>query len=193
MASVGRRLEGARAATRDGAGPLVVRPRAARGMAGAVAAALWLAGPASAAEGLVAAPSPAPSPAPAATAATTCAKADFEGVVDNAAGVLRDLNQKNKPAFQDKLRQLKDKRGWNHETFLKEAEPFVRDGQTNAYDQQSEDLLAKISSMGQEGADAKTPDCKVLADLKGFMASLVDVQTKKWSYMTDKLDKELAK
>lgn len=128
-----------------------------------------------------------------ATAEEACAKADFEAVVDEAAGVLRDLNQKNKPAFQDKLRQLQAKRGWDHETFLKAAEPYVRDEQIGAYDQKSEELLSKISSMGQEGADAKTPDCKLLGQLKGFMASLVEQQTKKWAYMSDKLDKELAK
>ncbi len=48
--------------------------------------------------------------------AAACKRADFEAVVDEAAAVLRDLNLKNKPAFQDKLRQLKDKRGWSRRT-----------------------------------------------------------------------------
>lgn len=128
-----------------------------------------------------------------AAAQDACVKSDFEAVVDDAAGVLRDLNQQNKPAFQEKLRKLKDKRGWSHEAFLTEAEPYVRDDQITIYDKQSEEMLAKISSMGQEGADAKTPDCKVLAQLKGFMTSLVEQQTKKWAYMSEKLDKALAK
>ena len=123
----------------------------------------------------------------------TCSKADFEAVVDEAAAVLRDLNLQNKPAFQDKLRQLKDKRGWSHDAFLKEAAPFVRDEQIAVHDKSSEDLLAKISTMGQEGADAKTPDCGVLKQLKGFMQQLVELQTKKWAYMFGKLDTELAK
>lgn len=127
------------------------------------------------------------------SAQETCAKADFEAVVDEAAGLLRDLNLQNKPVFQDKLRQLKDKRGWSHEAFLKEAAPFVRDDQIAVYDKSSEDLLAKISTMGQEGADAKTPDCKLLKELKGFMQELVDLQTKKWAYMFGKLDTELGK
>ncbi len=124
---------------------------------------------------------------------TSCAKVDFEAVVDEAAGVLRDLNLKNKPAFQDKLRQLKDKRGWSHEAFLKEAAPFVRDDEIARLDTSSEDLLGKISSMGQEGADAKSPDCGLLKQLKGFMQQLVELQTKKWSYMFGKLDAELGK
>jgi hypothetical protein len=55
-----------------------------------------------------------------------CTKAEFEGVVDEAAAALRDLNNKNRPDFQEKLRTLKDKRGWSNDQFLKEAAPFVK-------------------------------------------------------------------
>ena len=120
-----------------------------------------------------------------------CGKSDFEAVVDEAAGALRDLNMQNKPTFQEKLRQLKDKRGWSHDVFLKEAAPYVRDDKIAVYDQESERLLSDISSLGQEGADAPTPDCALLADLKGRMKSLVDTQTAKWSYMFQKLDTAL--
>jgi hypothetical protein len=121
-----------------------------------------------------------------------CAKVDFEAVVDDAAGALRDLNMQNKPAFQEKLRQLKEKRGWSHDAFLKEAAPFVRDDKIAVYDQESERLLADISTLGQEGADAATPDCALLADLKARMKTLVDTQTAKWTYMSSKLDAALA-
>lgn len=129
---------------------------------------------------------------PAAPGAPVCAKADFEAVVDDAAGALRDLNLQNKPAFQEKLRQLKDKRGWSHDAFLKEAAPFVRDDKIAVYDQNSERLLADISTLGQEGADAPTPDCALLTDLKTRMQTLVDTQTAKWKYMFSKLDAALA-
>ena len=133
-------------------------------------------------------------PAPAAPGAggQVCAKADFEAVVDDAAGALRDLNLQNKPAFQEKLRQLKDKRGWSHDAFLKEAAPFVRDDKIAVYDQDSERLLTDISTLGQEGAEAPTPDCALLADLKTRMKTLVDTQTAKWSYMFEKLNAALA-
>jgi hypothetical protein len=129
---------------------------------------------------------------PKAGAGGVCAKADFEAVVDDAAGALRDLNLQNKPAFQEKLRQLKDKRGWSHDAFLKEAAPFVRDDKIAVYDQDSERLLADISTLGQEGAEAPTPDCALLADLKTRMQTLVDTQTAKWTYMFQKLDSALA-
>ncbi len=133
-----------------------------------------------------------PAPPAAAPAGQVCEKADFEAVVDDAAGALRDLNLQNKPAFQEKLRQLKDKRGWSHDAFLKEAAPYVRDDKIAVYDQESERLLADISTLGQEGADAPTPDCALLADLKSRMQTLVDTQTAKWTYMFEKLGAALA-
>jgi hypothetical protein len=121
-----------------------------------------------------------------------CAKSDFEAVVDEAAAALRDLNMKNKPAFQEKLRQLKDKRGWSHDEFLKEATPYVRDAKIAVFDQDSERLLNDISSLGQEGAEAKTPDCALRLELRARMSVLVDTQTAKWTYMFQKLDAALA-
>jgi hypothetical protein len=125
-------------------------------------------------------------------AAGDCQRAEFEAVVDDAAAALRDLNMKNKPDFQEKLRQLKDKRGWSHDQFLTEAAPFVRDDKIAVFDQQSDQLLNDISSLGQEGADAKTPDCALLRELRGRMKVLVDTQTAKWTYMFEKLNAALA-
>jgi hypothetical protein len=127
-----------------------------------------------------------------APATQACTKADFEAVVDEAAAALRDLNMKNKPAFQEKLRQLKDKRGWSHDQFLQEGTQFVRDDKIAVFDQDSEQLLSDISSQGQEGAEAKTPDCALLTDLRGRMKTLVETQTAKWAYMFQKLDAALA-
>ncbi len=132
-------------------------------------------------------------PSRAQEAASACQKTDFEAVVDQAASALRDLNAKNKPPFQDKLRQLKDKRAWSQEQFMAAAAPFVRDDQIAIYDQQSEDLLDKISSLGQEGSQGAEPDCALLSELRAHMKVLVDTQTVKWAYMSGKLDGELAK
>jgi len=136
-----------------------------------------------------AAPPPAAQPP---AAAGECHRADFEAVVDDAAAALRDLNMKNKPDFQEKLRQLKDKRGWSHDQFMTEAAPFVRDDKIAVFDQQSDQLLNDISSLGQEGADAKTPDCALLQELRARMQVLVDTQSAKWSYMFEKLNAALA-
>ena len=121
-----------------------------------------------------------------------CAKADFELVVDQAAAALRDLNNKNRPLFQDKLRTLKDKRGWTNDQFMAEAAPFVKDDEIEVFDDKTNLLLNKISEMGQEGATAKVADCALLKDLNGLMSTLVETQTSKWTYMFQKLETALS-
>jgi hypothetical protein len=122
-----------------------------------------------------------------------CAKADFEAVVNEAGAALRDLNRQNTPTFQARLRELKDKRGWGNDQFLKEAEPFVRDGEIVSYDQKSEQLLIRITGGGQQGSAGAVPDCGLLAELRAALASLVETQKAKWAYMFAKIEKELAK
>jgi hypothetical protein len=125
--------------------------------------------------------------------AAQCSKADFEVVVDEAAGALRDLALQNTPQFQARLRQLKTKRGWSDEQFLKEAEPLVRDEKITGFDQKSEELLARITGAGQAEASSGTPDCALLGGLRASMGTLVETQKAKWSYMFEKIDGELHK
>lgn len=120
-----------------------------------------------------------------------CARGDFEAVVDDAASALRDLNNENRPTFQEKLRELKDKAGWSHDEFMVAAAPFVKDDTISVYDTKSQDLLAAIATLGQEGAEASVPDCTVLTELKARMKVLVEIQTEKWTYMFTKLDDAL--
>ena len=120
-----------------------------------------------------------------------CGRPEFEAVVESAAATLRELTGKNRPGFQDKLRLLKEKRGWSAEQFMREAAIYVQDDNIAELDRRSGDLLTRINTMGEAGAAAKAPDCKLLADLRATMKSLVDAQTEKWSYMFAKLDKAL--
>jgi len=124
---------------------------------------------------------------------TACSKTEFEAVVEEAAGSLRDLNAKNRPAFQEKLRTLKDKRGWSHDQFMKEAAPYVRDEKIEVFDKSTDELLSAISTMGQEGAARGTPDCALLLELRARMKALVETQTAKWNYMFGKLETALSK
>ncbi len=128
--------------------------------------------------------------ASAATAfAAACPRTDFEAIVDEASATLVQLNQKNTPVFQAKLRALKDKRGWSHEQFIKEGAPFVRDDTIASLDDTSQQLLVTINTQSNgDGAD-----CKALADLRAAMSRLVETQNLKWSYMFDKIEKELGK
>lgn len=122
-----------------------------------------------------------------------CAKAEFESAVDEAAMSLRDLNNRNRPEFQTRLRALKEKRGWSDDEFLKAAAPFVQDDRIEVFDEESNKLLASISTMGTEGASATVPDCAMLAELRRLMSVLIETQASKWTYMFEKLDAELAK
>jgi hypothetical protein len=124
---------------------------------------------------------------------SACTRMQFEAAVSDAAGALRDLNAQNRPPFQQKLRALKDKRGWTHDQFLKEATPLVQDAKIAQYDKESGEFLEKIQSMGAEGASAKEPDCARLGDVKAHMQSLVASQQAKWKYMIERIDQELAK
>jgi hypothetical protein len=120
--------------------------------------------------------------------AEVCAREAFEKVVDEASSVLVRMTQTNTPTFQTKLRALKDKRGWSNEQLMKEGQPFVRDERIANFDERSEQLLIKINTQGGDSSD-----CKVLAALKQDMRALVETQTAKWTYMFEKIEKELAR
>ncbi|MEO1205360.1 MAG: hypothetical protein AAFV45_03435 [Pseudomonadota bacterium] len=124
--------------------------------------------------------------------ASGCARGDFEAVVDEAGSALGALNGQNKPKFQAKLRQLKDKRKWSHEAFLQNAAVYVRDENINVFDETSQQLLGEIAELGQEGSEAANPDCSLLVGLRERMTKLVSAQKEKWVYMFDKIDKALA-
>jgi hypothetical protein len=130
----------------------------------------------------------------AAPAAAACAKSDFEAVVNAAGAALRDLTQQNTPQFQAKLRQLKDKRSWSNDEFMKQAEPLVRDEKVAGYDKTSEELVARISGGGsQPEAESAAPNCTLLTSLQADLKLLVETQQAKWTHVLAKVDQELAK
>ena len=130
---------------------------------------------------------------PAAAQDPACTREAFEQAVGLSAAALRDLTGLNRPVFQIRLRELKDKRGWDYSQFLREAAPIVQDARTDAYDKESASLLDDIERMGAEGSAAPTPDCEALARLKGRMQALVDAQRGKWAYLIEKVERELGR
>lgn len=155
--------------------------------------AVLAAGVAFAAAALAMPPASAQESAPPDTAPAACTRTDFETVVDQAAATLRELNIQNRPRFQEKLRQLKEKRAWSEDEFLTEAAPFVKDREIDGFDARTNELLGRISSMGDEGSSAARPDCTLYETLRSNMNLLVETQTTKWTYMFSKIDAELAK
>jgi len=122
-----------------------------------------------------------------------CAKADFEAVVNAAGAALRDLAQQNTPTFQAKLRELKDKRSWSNDEFIKQAEPLVRDEAITGFDKKSEELVARITGGGGRSEVEPAPDCGVLTGLQADLKLLVETQQAKWTHMLAKVEQELAK
>jgi hypothetical protein len=121
------------------------------------------------------------------TQAQACTRADFEDVVDRASSTLVELAQANTPTFQERLRRLKDKRGWSQEQFVREGAPFVRDDVIQKYDETAQALLLKINAETGVGAN-----CDLLTELRRALAALVETQTAKWAYMFDKIERALA-
>jgi len=128
----------------------------------------------------------------AAQQAGACAKADFEAVVKEAGAALDGLTRKNTAAFQAKLGELKDKRKWTNEQYLKEAEPLVRDEAILGFDKKSQELVGRITGAGQAEAPA-ADDCARLAGLRADLKTLIETQQGKWTHMFAKIEKELAK
>lgn len=128
-----------------------------------------------------------------AAAQPACERAEFEAAVAEAAKALRDLNQRNKPAFQGRLRELKEKRGWSHDQFLRDAAAFVQDAEIADYDNRSNVALESIQRIGAAGASGADASCKALGEVRSLMKTLVEVQTEKWTYMFKKLTEELAR
>jgi len=120
-----------------------------------------------------------------------CSREAFESAVGLSAAALRDLTGQNRPLFQSRLRALKEKRGWDHDQFLREAAPIVQDERTDSYDKESSTLLDTIQRMGAEGSATATPDCAALLKLQEAMQALVDAQRGKWAYLIEKVDREL--
>ncbi len=130
---------------------------------------------------------------PAAAQTPACSRTDFETVVEDAATALRDLNLDNKPKFQARLGELRQKRGWTHDQFLAEAAPLVQDQTIADYDTQSSKLLDEIQSGGQAGSTGRAPDCALLSEIRATLKTLLGVQKAKWAYMMTKIDAELAR
>ena len=121
-----------------------------------------------------------------------CAKEDFEQVVEQAAGSLRDLNTRTARCSRKSCAAERQAALERTTSSLQKAKPFVQDDKTVSYDQTTDELLSAIASMGQAGAAADRPDCARLVELRQRMKMLVDTQTAKWVYMFQKLDAELA-
>ena len=119
--------------------------------------------------------------------AATCTAEDFAAAVDKSGAQLRAFNAEALPKLQDKLKQLKDKKGWDEEKAL----DSVRDDRTTKLDAEAEDLIVKIDMLGRP-PEKGTPDCSKLAELEAAGLELLAVMKAKSTYTLAKLETQIA-
>ncbi len=119
--------------------------------------------------------------------AATCKADDFAAAVDKSGAQLRTFNAEALPKLQDKLKQLKEKKGWDEEKALDSA----RDDRTTKLDADAEDLIVKIDTLGRP-PEKGPPDCSKLAELEAAGIELLAVMKAKSTYTLAKFDTQIA-
>ncbi len=119
--------------------------------------------------------------------AATCTADDFAAAVDKSGAQLRAFNSEALPKLQDKLKQLKEKKGWDEERAL----DSVRDDRTAKLDAEAEDLIVKIDTLGRP-PEKGPPDCSKLAELEAAGIELLAVMKAKSTNTLAKLDTQIA-
>jgi len=120
-----------------------------------------------------------------------CTADDFAAAVDSSGAALRSFNAEALPPLKDRLRQLKDKKGWGEAGFEEKALKSVRDKRTAEYDAKAEALIVKIDKLGRPPSE-QVPDCSKLAELKAAGLELLAVMKAKSAYTLAKLDAAIA-
>lgn len=120
-----------------------------------------------------------------------CKAEDFATAVDKSGAELRAFNAEAVPKLQEKLKQLKEKRGWDDADYEDKALAVVRDDRTSKLDADAEDLIVKIDQLGRP--PEKGPlDCSKLAELEAAGLELLAVMKAKSTYTLGKLDAAIA-
>jgi hypothetical protein len=121
------------------------------------------------------------------SAQANCRAEDFAAAVDKSGAALRAFNAEALPKLQAKLKQLKDKRGWDDADYEEKALASVRDERTAKLDQEAEDLIIKIDELGRP-PESGPVDCSKLTELDAAGLELLAVMKAKSTYMLGKLD-----
>jgi hypothetical protein len=126
-----------------------------------------------------------------AAGAASCTADDFAAAVDRSGVALRAFNAGAMPKLRDKLKELKDKKGWGDLDYEERGLGEVRDAHSAELDADAEDLITKIDTLGRP-APNRPPDCAKLAELDAAGLELLAVMKAKSDYTLAKLDKEIA-
>jgi hypothetical protein len=122
---------------------------------------------------------------------TSCTAEDFATAVDRSGEALRAFNTQALPKLQEKLQQLKEKRGWTDAGDESKALALIRDKHTAELDTKAEDLIVKIDALGRPPAN-RPLDCAKLTELDATGLELLATMKAKSAYTLAKLDDEIA-
>ncbi len=111
--------------------------------------------------------------------------------MDRSGASLRAFNAEALPKLQQRLKQLKDKNGWDDADYEEKALAKVRDERTAKLDEEAEDLIVKIDQLGRP-AESGPIDCGKLTELDAAGLELLAVMKAKSSYTLGKLDAALS-
>lgn len=123
----------------------------------------------------------------------TCDVQQLSRIVTQTNLNLKRLQDKHKKRFRSKLQDLKQKHGWDDQTFLIKAAPFVQNDRTRAFDKEYKALLSEIAEFKSSSGQASEADCTLLIQLSSQLRALVEITEKKWAYMFGVLEAELRK
>ena len=123
--------------------------------------------------------------------AATCTSEDFAAAVDRSGSSLRAFNEEALPKLQEKLKQLKERRGWSDAEYEEKGLANLRDARSNQFDTDAEELIVKIDTLGRPPPD-RPPDCSKLTELDAASLELLAVMKAKSAYVVSKVDAALA-
>jgi hypothetical protein len=128
-------------------------------------------------------------PAPARSA--TCTAEDFAAAVDRSGASLRAFNAEALPKLRAKLKELKDKKGWDEADYEEKGLASIGDKHSEKLDTEAEDLILKIDTLGRPPAEGP-PDCTKLAELDAAGLELLAVMKAKSTLTLSRLDAAIA-
>jgi len=120
-----------------------------------------------------------------------CTAEDFAAAVDRSGAALRAFNAATLPKLKDKLKELKDKKGWEQSEYEEKALASIRDKRTEELDADAEGLILKIDTLGRP-PDEGPLDCAKLAELDAAGLELLALMKAKSAYTFSKLDAQIA-
>jgi hypothetical protein len=125
------------------------------------------------------------------SAHAACKAEDFAVAVDKSGAALRAFNAEALPKLQDKLKQLKEKKGWSDSEYEEKASTAIRDERMSKLDAEAEDLIIKIDQLGRP-EEAGPIDCAKLTELEAAGLELLAVMKAKSTYTLSRLDAAIA-